>query len=70
METTKTVKGVQVTARMWKPRDMPDARPQRIYFDAGRQGQACWDVQKREWVKVHGEFGWAFKAAIKAAWEL
>ena len=65
MDKSKTVNGVQVEARDWQK-----GSAHRIYFSAGRQGQACWDIVNREWVKVHNEFGARFKTAIKVAWEL
>ena len=65
MDKSKTVNGIAVTASEWKKNDQ-----HRIYFSAGKRGQACWDVVNGEWVKVHKEFGARFKAAIKAAWEL
>jgi len=65
MDKSKTVNEIQVEAREWKK-----GSAHRIYFSAGRRGQACWDVVNREWVKVHNEFGAWFKIAIKAAWNL
>jgi len=65
MDKSKTVNGIQVEAREWKK-----SGKHRLYFSAGRQGQACWDVANREWISVHGEFGARFKAAIKEAWGL
>ena len=35
----------------------------RVYFKKigkGSSGQACWDVNANEWIKVHHEFGRAF----------
>ena len=42
---------------------------EKIFFFA-RKGQACWDTKAGEWVKVHKEFGFKFKAQIKKAFEL
>jgi len=65
MPETKTINGVQVEAEEWKKHGK-----HRIYFSAGRYGKACWDVQAGEWIKVHSEFSYRFKAAVKAAFGL
>jgi len=65
MDKSKAINGVQVEAREWQK-----GNQHRIYFSAGKQGQACWDVVNHQWISVHGEFGARFKAAIKVAWNL
>jgi hypothetical protein len=64
VDKSKTVNGIYVEASEWKK-----GNQHRIYFSA-LGGQACWDVNAGEWVKVHKEFGARFKAAVKAAWGL
>lgn len=62
---SKQIGNTEITAREWKK-----GNQHRIYFSDGRGGQACWDVNKREWVKVHCEFGHVFKLRIKEAFSL
>jgi hypothetical protein len=64
---SKKIGNITVTAKEWKK-----GNQHRIYFAEDRRNgaQACWDINKREWVKVHGEFGYAFKNAIKEAFNL
>jgi len=61
---SKQIGTVTVDAREWKKNGQ-----HRIYF-SGNRGQACWDVNAREWVKVSHEFGPRFKAEIKIAFSL
>lgn len=64
--TTKTIGRFEITATPWQKHGK-----NRIYFDlSNRGGQACWDVEKQEWVRVRNEVGARFKRAIKEAFEL
>jgi len=72
--TTKTLKTVDGNEITIEGKGWTKGKNHRIYFSikSGRKnsGQACWDIEKKEWVKVHGEFGVNFKADIKAAFQL
>jgi hypothetical protein len=58
----KVVSGVEVEARF-----SPGAI---MFFCGNRQGVAKWSVTRGEWLKVHNEIGWRFKAALKEAFSL
>jgi len=72
--TTKTLKTVDGNEIIIEGKEWTKGNIHRIYFGikSGRKnsGQGGWDVGKKEWVKVHGEFGVNFKADIKAAFQL
>lgn len=63
MKNKTTVNGLKVAAKEWKGK--------RIYFQVGRnQGHACWDIEKKCFIKCHGRVGARFEHAIKIAFEL
>jgi len=62
MNTEQTIKGIKVTAKEWKA----DGQ-HRIYFTTSTGGNGCWDVNKKEWIKVKKQFaspftGWVLEA--------
>ena len=70
MSTKKlTVPGgsVTVTAREWQK-----DKQHRIYFAAlpPDKGQACWDMNRKDWVRIKQEMGHYVKLAIIEAYNL
>ncbi|NIQ88795.1 MAG: hypothetical protein GWN93_06805 [Deltaproteobacteria bacterium] len=62
MKRTEQIGNAKVTADY--------SRLPKVYFTANIGGQAIWDDEKKEWVKCHKEFGWRFKAQLKAKFRL
>lgn len=57
----------EFTATLWEK-----GTQKRLYFRqiGNRTGQACWDMKKREWIKVHCEFSRAGRDALEDAFQL
>lgn len=66
MKTGKieVVEGIFVEAKEWQKGDQ-----HRIYFQCSGKSKApgCYDLNKREWVKIHGQFNAPFTTKVLAA---
>ncbi len=68
MNSKKTIGKTTVEAKEWEKNGQ-----HRIYFTEvckGSKGQACWDVNAGEFIKVHCQFATFFEAKIKEAFNL